>query len=378
MTAWRYIKDDGVTADRGLAADEFLMTYYAANIPPREPTLRLYSYRSHCALVGRFQNIEAELDLSACRECDVQFTRRPTGGGAILMGQDQLGICFTSSPSYRGMDMRPVEIYHRFSLPLIRALENLGIAARFRAKNDLETGGRKIAGLGVYFDPFGAMLFHASLLVDLNVPLMLQVLKIPKEKISDKSGVSSVTQRITTVSGELNRKVAVDDVRNALGEAFEEIFQIKLSPDLWNITEEEQIAKLAREKYLSTDWIFQRSPNPDMTGMSLRKTPAGLLRIHLGLKGDIIKNALITGDFLVASETMNRIEARLKWTPMEKESIGRIVQEATSHIGSLQAGITPEDIMESVWKAGLNARAKNRITNRGSCYYPLSQTPSEI
>ncbi len=375
--AWRYIEDDGVTADRGLAGDEFLMGYYAVNVPVREPTLRLYTYRSHCALVGRFQNIEAELDVPACLECDVQFTRRPTGGGAILMGQDQLGICFTSSSSYWGMDMKPAEIYQRFSLPLIRALEKLGIQTRFRPKNDLEVRGRKIAGLGVYFDPFGALLFHASLLVGLNIPLMLCVLKIPTEKISDKSGVSSVAQRITTVSAELNRKVAIDEVRKAIGEAFEEVFQTRLGHDLWNVTEEEKITRLAREKYLSSDWIFQRSPNPDITGMSVRKTPAGLLRIHLGLKGDIIKNALITGDFLDASETLNRIEARLKWTPLEKQSISRIVRETISQNGALQDGITPEDITESVWKAGLNARAKNRITNRGSCYYPLSQTPAE-
>ena len=61
---------------------------------------------------------------------------------------------------------------------MIRALRELGIHAKFRAKNDLEVDGRKIAGLGVYYDASGAMMFHTSLLVDLDISLMLRVLEI--------------------------------------------------------------------------------------------------------------------------------------------------------------------------------------------------------
>ena len=52
-TAWRYIADDGVSASFGLAADETLARRLGAGASP--PTLRLYTYVSHCALVGRFQ-----------------------------------------------------------------------------------------------------------------------------------------------------------------------------------------------------------------------------------------------------------------------------------------------------------------------------------
>ena len=48
----------------------------------------------------------------------------------------------------------------------------MGIAASFRGKNDLEVAGRKIAGLGIHRDASGGLLFHASLLLDLDVALM--------------------------------------------------------------------------------------------------------------------------------------------------------------------------------------------------------------
>ncbi|MHB8621414.1 MAG: lipoate--protein ligase family protein, partial [Chloroflexota bacterium] len=90
VPGWRYIADDGVEASFGLAADEYLLSGYetgreapgGGDIPP---TLRLYTYRSHCALVGRFQDPAVEVDVAACRRRGVAVNRRPTGGGTILM-----------------------------------------------------------------------------------------------------------------------------------------------------------------------------------------------------------------------------------------------------------------------------------------------------
>lgn len=163
---WRYITADGVGAAEGLACDEALMTPYgrggdgAATQTPA--TLRLYTYRPHCALVGRYQSVEDEVDLERCRELGVEINRRPTGGGAIIMGPGQLGVALTArAPA----DETPRATLKRYAAAVIAGLAALGVAAGFRSKNDLEVGGRKIAGLGLYLDPLGALLFHASVLV---------------------------------------------------------------------------------------------------------------------------------------------------------------------------------------------------------------------
>lgn len=95
---WRYIEENDVTAHYGLATDENLMKPYVEDSKvEHQATLRLYNYQDNCALVGRFQNINAELDLESCTRQNIEFGRRQTGGGAIIMGKDQLGLCVTCS-----------------------------------------------------------------------------------------------------------------------------------------------------------------------------------------------------------------------------------------------------------------------------------------
>ncbi len=374
----RYVVEDGVSADYGLAADEFLMRAGSMRAAEPESTLRLYTYRSHCALVGRFQNIEAELDLDACRELDVQVSRRPTGGGAILMGADQLGLCFTAPAILDGKTVKPIDVYRKLSQPVVRVLAKLGIQASFRPKNDLEVNGKKIAGLGVYYDSHGALLFHTSLLVDLDVSLMLRVLRIPAEKIADKADVRSVAQRVTTVRREAGRNLSVEEIREAIKEQFEVLFDARFPHRPFTRAERRSVEELAGQKYRNDAWIFQRSPLADMTGMSLTKTAAGLLRTYIALKGQVIKSLLVTGDFFQDADVIQRIEASLKWNAFDKETIREVVQRAFSHEGVPDTGLLGEDVVTAIWKAGLNARAKNRLTNKGSCYYPLSRTPVEI
>ncbi len=369
MKQWRYIEDNEVSADMGLATDEFLMRYFPAENPCSEPALRLYTYRSHCALVGRFQNIQAELNLDFCRINDIQIGRRPTGGGAIIMGGGQLGLCFVTSGAFEPEASRPADIYRRYSAPMIDALKNLGIEAGFRSKNDLEVNGKKIAGLGVYTDTHGAILFHTSLLVDLDVPLMLNALRIPVQKISDKAMIRSVGQRVTTVSRELNRSITTDEVRQAVKKSFEKYFGIQFRSQPVSNEEKAQIEQLANEKYRSDEWLFQRSPQADMTGMSIKKTPAGLLRTYIGLKGETIKSVLITGDFFEHAEAFAKIEARLKWAPLEKSFIETMVSEVFA-ASPVDENLTVNDLVGAIWLAAKSAMTENRFTYRGSCYYP--------
>src|SRR6266542_4483443 len=111
---WRTIADDDVTASFGLAADECLTERVGAGASA--PVLRLYTSRSYCALVGRFQNVAAGLDRAYCQASGIAVGRRPTGGGAILMGADQLGLAI-AVPEGRGSGgyEQARELFTRFS-----------------------------------------------------------------------------------------------------------------------------------------------------------------------------------------------------------------------------------------------------------------------
>ncbi len=352
---------------------------YHRNNAKYPATLRLYNYKDYAVLAGRFQDINAEIDIEACTEKGFQYGRRLTGGGAILMGSEQLGICFAcSAKTFKWENIR--ELYHLFSDPVITALGKMGIDATFRSKNDLEVNGKKIAGLGVHVSADGDIQFHTSLLVDLDIPQMLKVLKIPIQKYSDKRKTASVEQRITTISRELKRDVNLQEVIQVIKNSFAKAFEIEFDNIEFSSEEKTIISQLEKERYLSEEWIFQRSPQLDMTGMSLKKTPAGLLRTYIGLKGETIKSVLITGDFFEQAELFSKIESELKWSSMDKENIQKIVTNVfqLEEFDTLKYGLSPDQIVQSIWLAAQRAMTAERYTYKGSCYYPKEEIKETI
>ena len=309
MTIWRYINNDNVTASAGLATDEVLANRTGAGTS--QHTLRLYTYQP-CALVGRFQIIENELNLDYCAQHKIPVNRRPTGGGAIIMGEDQLGVALAIPGKADETYAHVRERMTQFSQGIISGLSTLGIHVEFRRKNDLEVNGKKIAGLGLHKTDTGGLLFHASLLVGLDVPYMLNVLKIPFEKITDKE-ISAVSERTTTVRLESNTSLTIDEVRNIIFNGYRDAFQLNIRKGDFTKSELNEVHQLEKNKYMDNDWIFQTTDVPDAMGKTLVKTPGGLLDIRLVLAGEMIKSVYIRGDFFTSEHAIADLEQSLRW-----------------------------------------------------------------
>ncbi len=368
MSTWRLLTDEGVGAAEGLAADEALMLRYGrGERSESEATIRLYTYRSHCALVGRYQNLADEIDLDACSLLGVQHGRRPTGGGAILMGAGQLGVAVcTRAPA----GTAPKDLLRRYADGVIAGLARLGIDAAFRSKNDLEVGGRKIAGLGLYVDDRGALLFHTSLLADLDIPLMLEVLKIPGAKLSDKA-VDRVADRVTTVSRELGRTVTALDVRNDIREGFAAALRLELCSGEMEVAERALRDSFVRDKYDDEKWIHQRSPLADARGTAGFKTPEGFVRVYVGVHGDTIKSLLVAGDFNTLPVGVSRLEAALRWSPAEPAQIAAV---CARELAEGEMGVPAPAVAQAIWQATTRALEREReshpVRAEGSCYFP--------
>ena len=368
MSAWRLICDEGASAAEGLAADEALMLRYGRGEQTESPAaLRLYTYRSHCALVGRYQSLEDEVDLDACRELGFDVGRRPTGGGAIVMGAGQLGVALTTRVPAQEP---PREVLRRYADGVIAGLARLGIEASFRSKNDLECGGRKIAGLGLHRDDRGALLFHTSLLADLDVPLMLRVLRIPGAKLSDKA-VARVSERVTTVSAQLGRPVSGAELRPALRDGFAEALGIELVDSELDSAELQRRDELVRTCYASERWLRQRSPLRDGRASALLKTREGLVRVYVGVHGDAIKSALIAGDFNVLPPGITGLEASLRWCAADRERIAALVAQSGC---DEQLGVPAGTLADAIWEATGTALQREHAAHparaEGSCYFP--------
>ena len=318
MNEWRVIIDDGVSASFGLAADECLA--HRVGTGASQPTLRLYTYRSSCALVGRFQNIDNEINRAYCEANGIALNRRPTGGGAIIMGEDQLGIALCIPGRAEDAYRQARELMVHFSAGIISGLETFGIQAAFWGKNDVEVHNRKVAGLGVYRASEGGLLFHASVLVDLDIAFMLHVLKTPFEKITDKT-IATVADRVTTLRREHGSLLTLDEIREAIAAGYCREFGVSLAPGYFLPDELEAIDELEKGKYLTSDWVYQTTAIPDTFGSAKIKTPAGLLDVRATLAGNTIKALFIGGDFFATDGAVADLEARLRWHPASTERV---------------------------------------------------------
>ena len=354
----RLITDDGASASFGLSADE--TTAERVGTGKSVPTLRLYTYRSTCALVGRFQNVPNELRVDFCRENNIPINRRPTGGGAIIMGEDQLGIALTLPAHEEDTYSRAREIMGQFSEGIVRGLKSFDIQAHFHRKNDIVVGGKKIVGLGIHRASSDGLLFHASVLVDLDVPFMLRVLNTPFEKISDKE-ISTITDRITTVRRETGSRIPLDEVRQSIAQAYVTSLGIQLVPG--EFTPEELIAihRLEREKYLTDEWIYQTSSIEDTVGGSKIKTPAGLIDVRVAMAGPTIKAAYIGGDFFASTAAVADLEGSLKWRSSQPEKVAAALEEVYLRRREEFNSLPLEFIIQAVQKAIARAQTLENL-----------------
>lgn len=361
---WRLICDDGVTAGFGLAADEYMAR--AQGSGESLPVLRLYTYRSHCALVGRFQSLESEINVEYCEANGIALGRRPTGGGAIIMGEEQLGVALTLPAAGQRPALR--ELMARFSEGLTLGLAALGVQAGFAGKNDVEVHRRKLAGLGLYHDKSGGLLFHASLLVDLDIPLMLRVLRTPFAKVSDKA-IATVAERVTTVRREAGFHLPLDQVRERVRQGYAESLGALLVPSEFSAAELAGIRQLEQEKYLDPAWVRQRPLTPDLTGTARVKAPGGLVEVHLMLAGEAIKAAFVSGDFFAPEGAVAELERRLRWVQTDELAVQRAVREflATPE-GQGMEGIGSEHLAGAVLQAVAVARKQQSEGATYGCF----------
>jgi len=343
---WRLITDDKVSHSFGLAADDVIAQRVGRGDSP--PTLRLYTYRP-CALVGRFQTVEHEIHVDYCLANGIPINRRPTGGGAIIMGSGQLGVALMIPGQRQDSYSRARELMSQFSAGLVRSLVGLGVQADFRRKNDIEVDGRKIAGLGIYRAPSNGLLFHASLLVDLDVALMLRMLNTPFEKISDKE-IKMVAGRITNVRREIGWAISVNEARERVAQGYAASFAVKLVPGEFSEAERLEIA-LTEEKYLSREWVWKDFEVPDMFGSAKVKTPAGLLDIRATLAGRTLKAVFIGGDFFASENAIADLESSLRWHSSNPKAVTATLTKIYARRQSELNGIPLSALTEVIQKA---------------------------
>jgi lipoate-protein ligase A len=247
-----------------MGMDEALLESVSRLISP--PVLRFYRWTPPAVSVGYFQGLREEVDPEACKRFGVDLVRRISGGGAVFHHAElTYSIIMPLSHPLAG---RTISESYRILCPgVIEGLGLLGIPAQFVPINDIHTGDRKISG-NAQTRRMGCVLQHGTILLDLDVDLMFELLRVPPEKMKGKI-IREVKGRVTSLRAVLGRELPFEEAVPVFTEGFRRALSLEFvspppetpfppEPDLPAPAEEARARALAAEKFASPAWIYKR------------------------------------------------------------------------------------------------------------------------
>jgi len=305
--------DTGLRGARAnIAFDQALIEAHKEQLIP--DTIRFLRF-TPSALIGRHQNLAAELRLDWCRAHGIELARRVTGGGAIVMEPGILGWELVFPRTLFG-SVSLAELAAKICAAAATGLRRLGVEASFRPRNDIEVAGRKIGGTGGFFD--GDTLFYqGTVLIDCDLAAAMQPLALADAKRA-KHGISEAAERLTTVATLLGgRAPEAKAVMDALLHGFAEGLGIEPAPRAITSREEALARRLHREEIGTDAFVDGVAPfrGPDIVTAE-QTLPGGTVRVYLKLEGPgraSVGRALFAGDFFVTPpRVIYDLEAALK------------------------------------------------------------------
>jgi lipoate-protein ligase A len=190
---WRLIHEGPQDPALHMAIDEVLTEEVAAGRRP--PTLRVWEWAAPAVVIGSFQSLRNEVDAEAARGYGVTVVRRISGGGAMFIEPGNTITYSLYAPASLVQGMSFADSYAFLDDWVLGALGELGIRAWYQPLNDITSDQGKIAGAAQKRLSAGAVLHHVTMSYDIDADKMLQVLRIGREKLSDK-GIKSAKKRV--------------------------------------------------------------------------------------------------------------------------------------------------------------------------------------
>ena len=303
-----------------LALEEYLLTHHT------EGEILLLWQNANTVVIGRNQNTEEEINRPFVEEHQITVVRRTTGGGAVYHDLGNLNYSFIQDVG----DPETISIA-ALAVPVVRALEEMGVHAELSGRNDILVNGKKISGVAQRMFR-NRILHHGTLLFDSDPEMVAGALQVRQDKFQSKSA-KSVRTRIGNIREFLpDSTVTVEDFRRRLIEA------LTASQEVWPICltaeEEREIRTLQEEKYRNWDWNFG-------------KCPGGRVEISANVEQGIIREIRFTGDFLALTE-VSQAEKALTGVRFERPPVAEVL--AALPLQALFGSVTAEEILQLLFE----------------------------
>ena len=264
-TKWRLIHSGPCDAFYNMALDEAIATEVRLGAAP--PTLRLYGWDRPALTLGCFQKTSG-INVEYCRSRDIPVVRRPTGGRAILHG-DELTYSFSAGTDQGPFSHGLLDSYRRISVAFSTAFRKIGVTAS--PKKEREKG-RVLSRSPLCFQSssFGEILtdnkkllgsaqkrWTNGLLQQGSVPYLSQ-----EEKMAGIFGAEKTAALRDCMKAlkEILPLLDEDAFRKAVVSSFEEAFGIRLLQSAPLLEESLLAEELLQRKYLQDHWNLRQLP----------------------------------------------------------------------------------------------------------------------
>jgi len=266
---WRLLITPPLDGATNMAIDEAVL--HALADGQGQPTLRLYQWNPPCLSLGYNQHWR-DIDESACRARGYTWTRRATGGKAILHTDEATYslIIPQTDPRIQG---GVVESYRALSLGLLQGLQILGVPAVQSADAPPAEGEVNASGPVCFDTPshyeitwhgkklIGSaqlrrrqiVLQHGSLPLYGNLNRILAALNFSAEERADQARI--LPQRAVTLQKTLGKTVTFEQAAAALRAGFARQFNLQLEEKSLTDYERNLADRLRADQYANNVWL---------------------------------------------------------------------------------------------------------------------------
>lgn len=227
-----------------LAVDEAILEWVEESTLDEPPeVLRVWTSATPFVVIGRASALASEVNETVCHQLGIPVLRRGSGGTAIVTDPGCLMYAVVLSLKKRP-ELRMIDLAHRFVLSRVaKAISNCGIDANCAGTSDVASGGHKISGNSLRMRR-EALLYHGTILLDLDLSLMECLSKNPPRQPEYREGRSHA-------SFVRNLQLPTELVKAAL----REVWQANRLIGDWPRA---RVIKLVQERFGRREWTYQR------------------------------------------------------------------------------------------------------------------------
>ena len=261
-----YLKSPFHSPALNLALEEYLLK-------SKEQEFTIFYQNAPSVIVGKHQNVFAEVNYPFLMKEKIPVHRRLSGGGTVYHDWGNLNFCFiTKIKSQKWID---------FDLqvsPIVSFVESLNQKVEKMKNTSLFIHGKKFSGNAEHIDQkTKRVLHHGTLLVESNLDLLDKICQIRNNKYSDTGikSIRSTVENLFTWTQIPIQQFTKDLIKHTCPKSKQ-----------YNLSKEDilKVESLAKEKYATWGWNYAYGPK------FFKKVTFGSSELNIEINKGIIEN----------------------------------------------------------------------------------------